>query len=92
MIDQFRSEAPVELLCSVFDVPRSCYYAHRRKQRSPDVARLALRVRVSELFTQFARRVVGWAFSAKPDADLVIQALDRAYEQRGRPRVHAEHE
>jgi len=33
----------------------------------------------------FARRVVGWAFSAKPDADLVIKALDMAYEQRGRP-------
>lgn len=26
-----------------------------------------------------ARRVVGWAFSAKPDADLVIKALDMAY-------------
>ncbi len=34
---------------------------------------------------RFARRVVGWAFSAKPDADLVIKALDMAYEQRGRP-------
>jgi len=33
----------------------------------------------------YARRVVGWAFSAKPDADLVIKALDMAYEQRGRP-------
>ena len=32
----------------------------------------------------YARRVVGWAFSAKPDADLVIKALDMAYEQRGR--------
>ena len=31
------------------------------------------------------RRVVGWALSAKPDADLVIRALDMAYEQRGRP-------
>lgn len=32
-----------------------------------------------------ARRVVGRAFSAKPDADLVIKALDMAYQQRGRP-------
>ena len=31
------------------------------------------------------RRVVGWALSEKPDADLVIKALDMAYEQRGRP-------
>lgn len=31
------------------------------------------------------RRVVGWALSEKPDADLVIKALDVAYEQRGRP-------
>jgi putative transposase len=31
------------------------------------------------------RRVIGWAFSSTPDADLVIKALDMAYEQRGRP-------
>ncbi|HGM4300769.1 TPA: IS3 family transposase [Pseudomonas aeruginosa] len=31
------------------------------------------------------RRVIGWAFSAKPDANLVIKALDMAYEQRGKP-------
>ncbi|KPW26197.1 transposase protein orfB [Pseudomonas cannabina pv. alisalensis] len=33
----------------------------------------------------YARRVVGWAFSNKPDTDLVIKALDMAYEQRGKP-------
>lgn len=33
----------------------------------------------------YARRVVGWAFSKKPDTDLVIRALDMAYEQRGKP-------
>jgi putative transposase len=32
----------------------------------------------------YARRVVGWALSNKPDADLVIKALDMAYDQRGR--------
>ncbi|WP_134063887.1 IS3 family transposase [Pseudomonas sp. JV241A] len=179
LIDQLRSEEPVDLLCSVFEVTRSCYYAHCRKHRSPDVKRLILRSRVNELFTQsrsaagsrsimfmmredgiaigrfkvrklmsemkliskqpgshaykkatverpdipnvldrefavsapnevwcgdityvwaqgrwhyvaavidlFTRRVVGWAFSSKPDADLVIKALDMAYEQRGRP-------
>lgn len=167
-------------MCSVFEVTRSCYYAHCRKRRTPDVARLKLRVRANELFTQsrsaagsrslmfmmredgieigrfkvrklmseiglvskqpgahaykkatverpdipnlldrqfapaapnevwcgdityvwaqgrwyyvaavidlFARRMVGWSFSAKPDAELVIKALDMAYEQRGRPR------
>jgi putative transposase len=31
-----------------------------------------------------ARRIVGWALSNKPDADLVIKALDMAYEQHGR--------
>lgn len=30
-------------------------------------------------------RVIGWAFSAKPDAKRVIKALDMAYEQRGKP-------
>jgi len=33
----------------------------------------------------YTRRVVGWAFSANPDADLVMKALDMAYEQRGMP-------
>lgn len=31
------------------------------------------------------RRVVGWAMSRRPDANLVVAALDMAYEQRGRP-------
>lgn len=33
----------------------------------------------------YARRVVGWSISDKPDARLVIKALEHAYEQRGRP-------
>ncbi len=33
----------------------------------------------------YARRIVGWALSNKPDAELVIKALDMAYQQRGRP-------
>ncbi|WP_440974373.1 IS3 family transposase [Pseudomonas koreensis] len=33
----------------------------------------------------YARRIVGWALSNKPDADLLIKALGMASEQRGRP-------
>ncbi|WP_090515970.1 IS3 family transposase [Pseudomonas marincola] len=33
----------------------------------------------------YARRIVGWALSGSPDADLVTRALEMAYEQRGRP-------
>ena len=33
----------------------------------------------------YARRFVSWAFSAKPDANQMIKALDMAYEQLGRP-------
>lgn len=33
----------------------------------------------------FTRRVVGRSFSTSPDADLVVEALDMAFEQRGRP-------
>lgn len=35
----------------------------------------------------FTRRVVGWAFSTRPDADLVVRALEMTYEQRGRPHL-----
>jgi len=170
---------PVDWLCKVFAVTRSCYYAQRLRRRTPDVERLRLRSRVSELFSQSrsaagsrsilslmredgeqlgrfkvrslmreldlvskqpgshaykratverldipntlnrefdvpvpnqvwcgdityiwaqgkwhylavvldlcTRRIVGWALSEKPDAELVIKALDMAYEQRGRP-------
>ena len=163
----------------MFDVARSCLYAHRERARHIDVERMALRSRVHELFVEsrssagsrsimgmmreegtaigrfkvsrlmeelglvckqpgshaykqatvervdipnhlnreftveapnqvwcgdityvwaqgrwyylavvldlFARRAVGWAFSLRPDADLVVQALEMAYEQRGRP-------
>lgn len=40
---------------------------------------------VAAVIYLFARRMVGWAFSPKPDSDLVIKALDMAYEQCGRP-------
>jgi putative transposase len=33
----------------------------------------------------YARRVVGFALSDQPDAELVVKALDHAYEQRGKP-------
>ncbi|WP_460124642.1 IS3 family transposase [Pseudomonas sp. S2_C03] len=179
LIDQLSAQEPVDWLCTVFDITRSCYYSHRLRLRTPDVERLRLRSRVNELFTQrrsaagsrsivsmmqedgeqigrfklrglmrelelvskqpgshaykqatverpdipnilnrefdvpapnqvwcggityiwvqwkwhylavvldlYACRIVGWALSNKPDADLVIKALDMAYEQRGRP-------
>lgn len=176
---QLAKHYPVRLLCSVFELPRSCYYAYLARRRRIDVRRVSLRSRINELFSQsrssagsrsivamlkdegtkvgrfkvrglmkeqgliskqpgshaykkstverpdipnildrqftvaapnrvwcgdityiwtqgkwsylavvldlYSRRVVGWAMSAKPDADLVIKALDRAYEMRGRP-------
>ncbi|QUE72671.1 IS3 family transposase [Pseudomonas aeruginosa] len=179
LIDQLSEQESVEVVCSAFDVARSCYYVHRLRRRRVDARRVALRSQVNQLFSQsrgsagsrsilgmlreegvtigrfrvrrlmrelglvskqpgshaykqatverpdipnrlnreFAtehpnqvwcgdityvwaqgrwhylaavldlhtRRVIGWAFSAKPDAELVINALDMAYEQRGRP-------
>ncbi|MFU4732648.1 IS3-like element IS222 family transposase [Pseudomonas aeruginosa] len=179
LIDQLSEQESVEVVCSAFDVARSCYYVHRFRRRRVDARRVALRSQVNQLFSQsrgsagsrsilgmlreegvtigrfrvrrlmrelglvskqpgshaykqatverpdipnrlnreFAtehpnqvwcgdityvwaqgrwhylaavldlhtRRVIGWAFSAKPDAELVIKALDMAYEQRGKP-------
>jgi len=36
----------------VFEITHSSYYAHRLRRRTPDVERLRLRSRVSELFSQ----------------------------------------
>ncbi|WP_121382387.1 IS3 family transposase [Pseudomonas aeruginosa] len=175
LIDQLSEQESVEVVCSAFDVARSCYYVHRLRRRRVDARRVALRSQVNQLFSQSrgsagsrsilgmlreegvtigrfrVRRVmrelglvskqpgshaykqatverpdipnrlnrefatehpnqvwcgdityvwaqgrwhylaavldllIGWAFSAKPDAELVIKALDMAYEQRGRP-------
>ncbi|WP_272866842.1 hypothetical protein [Aeromonas caviae] len=39
------------------------------------------------------RRVVGWAMSGRPDAELAVKALDMAYQQRGCPlHIPADHE
>ncbi|MGS6394084.1 IS3 family transposase [Pseudomonas aeruginosa] len=179
LIEQLSEQESVEVVCSAFDVARSCYYVHRLRRRRVDARRVALRSQVNQLFSQsrgsagsrsilgmlreegvtigrfrvrrlmrelglvskqpgshaykqatverpdipnrlnreFAtehpnqvwcgdityvwaqgrwhylaavldlhtRRVIGWAFSAKPDTELVIKALDMAYEQRGQP-------
>ncbi|QDR40743.1 IS3 family transposase [Pseudomonas aeruginosa] len=179
LIDQLSKQESVEVVCSAFDVARSCYYVHRLRRRRVDARRVALRSQVNQLFSQsrgsagsrsilgmlreegvtigrfrvrrsmrelglvskqpdshackqatverpdipnrlnreFAtehpnqvwcgdityvwaqgrwhylaavldlhtRRVIGWVFSAKPDAELVIKALDMAHEQRGKP-------
>ena len=179
LIDQLSEQESVEVVCSAFDVARSCYYAHRLRRRHVDARRIALRSQVNQLFSQsrgaagsrsilgmlredgvtigrfrvrrlmrelglvskqpgshaykqatverpdipnrlnrefttehpnqvwcgdityvwaqgrwhylaavldlHTRRAIGWAFSAKPDAELVIKALDMAYEQRGQP-------
>ncbi|ELP3488872.1 IS3 family transposase [Pseudomonas aeruginosa] len=179
LIDQLSEQESVEVVCSAFEVARSCYYVHRLRRRRVDARRVALRSQVNQLFSQsrgsagsrsilgmlreegvtigrfrvrrlmrelglvskqpgshaykqamverpdipnrlnreFAtehpnqvwcgdityvwaqgrwhylaavldlhtRRVIGWAFSGKPDAELVIKALDMAYEQRGKP-------
>ncbi|HEJ4441038.1 TPA: IS3-like element IS222 family transposase [Pseudomonas aeruginosa] len=179
LIDQLSEQESVEVVCSAFDVARSCYYVHRLRRRRVDARRIVLRSQVNQLFSQsrgsagsrsilgmlreegvtigrfrvrrlmrelglvskqpgshaykqatverpdipnrlnreFAtehpnqvwcgdityvwaqgrwhylaavldlhtRRVIGWTFSAKPDAELVIKALDMAYEQRGKP-------
>jgi putative transposase len=47
-----RAQEPIDLLCSVFEVTRSCYYAYCRKRQYPNAERVVLRSRVNELFTQ----------------------------------------
>ena len=40
---------------------------------------------VAVVMELFARRIIGWACSRRPDADLVVTALDRAWQARGKP-------
>lgn len=52
LIGQLSIHEPVDWLCKVFEVPRSCNYARRLRRRTADVERFRLRSRVSQLFTQ----------------------------------------
>ncbi len=40
------------MVCSAFDVARSCYYVHRLRRRRVDARRVALRSQVNQLFSQ----------------------------------------
>ncbi len=93
------------MVCSAFDVARSCYYVHRLRRRRVDARRVALRSQVNQLFSQSrgsagSRSILGMLreegvtigrFRVRrlmrelADAELVIKALDMAYEQRGKP-------
>ena len=42
----------MELVCSAFDVHRSCYYEHRKRCRHIDAERVALKAKVNRLFNQ----------------------------------------
>lgn len=40
------------MLCALFDIPRSCFYAYRQRKGRVDTVRMALRSRVHELFVE----------------------------------------
>ena len=51
-IRQLPKRYPVRLLCSVFELPRSGYYAYLARRRRIDLCRVSLRSRIYELFSQ----------------------------------------
>ncbi|MFH7495415.1 IS3 family transposase, partial [Pseudomonas syringae pv. tagetis] len=50
--DQLGAHVPIELLCEVFETPRSCFYYDCQVRRSPDADRVRLLSRVNDLFGQ----------------------------------------
>ena len=44
-----------------------------------------LKIMLAVVLDLYARQILRWSLSNKPDANRVIEALDMAYEQRGRP-------
>lgn len=43
LIDQLREQQPVELVCSVFEIPRSSYYDYPQRNSVIDTDRIRLR-------------------------------------------------
>lgn len=52
---------------------------------SPTPGGRAAGITLAVVLDLHVRRVIGWALSCKPDAELAVRALDMAYELRGRP-------
>jgi putative transposase len=52
IIEQIGDGASVTMLCELFDIPRSCFYAYRHRRERVDTARMALRSSVHELFVE----------------------------------------
>ena len=52
LIDRLRVHFLVEDLCDILEVNRSSYYAYKARRRKPDVQRVSLRAKVTELFNQ----------------------------------------
>ncbi|SUA80578.1 Integrase core domain [Pandoraea pnomenusa] len=52
IIDQVGHGVPVAMLCELFDIARSCFYAYRHRRERVDATRIALRSRVQELFAE----------------------------------------
>jgi len=78
-MDQLSARESIELLCGAFEVPRSYYYEHRLRRRTPDVERVRLRSRVNELFTQ-SRSSAG--------SRSIVSMMQEDGEQIGRFNVH----
>ncbi len=58
MIDQLREQETVEMVCEVFEISRSCYYAYRDRRKRVDVERMILRAKVKQAF-KISRRSAG---------------------------------
>ena len=50
MIDQLSEHESVELVCDVFEVPRSSYYEHKNRDTSIKPEEVKLRAKINELF------------------------------------------
>jgi len=50
LVSTLREQAPVDLVCSLFDIKRSSYYARRQSNAIIDTERLVLRAAVSEKY------------------------------------------
>ena len=51
MIDQLSEHKSVELVCDVFEVPRSSYYEYKNRDTSIKPEEVKLRAKINELFT-----------------------------------------
>ncbi|WP_370279117.1 IS3 family transposase [Pontibacterium sp.] len=72
LIDQLSEQESTDLVCTVFDVTRSCYYSYKQRQKVIDTDRLYLKARINEVFRESRSSAGSRAIAERLQAEGIV--------------------